>query len=376
MEENIRDIKDANFNMSFSIGIVGLPNVGKSTIFNAITGESANCSNFPFCTIDPNKAIVPVPDDTLEAISKYVKTGKVTPTTLEVIDIAGLIEGSHKGEGLGNQFLSFIQKVDAIAHIVRLFDDPHISHIGALNPERDLDVVETELKLKDLEILRKRMKSIEKKAHSGDKEAREEFNILNLLEKKISNNDWVKVNTLSEEEKSAARRIGLISVKPEMVIANVDETMLKKSSDKLNELKKYSSSKKMEVIPVSAKIEEELRELQNEERNQFLLEYGIEKGSLERLILEGYKLLNLITFYTFNENELRAWTLQKGDSVLDAASKVHTDMAKGFIKAAVIPAEIFLEHKSIKDVKEKGFLRIEGKDCIVNDRDIIYIHFK
>lgn len=362
--------------MSFSIGVVGLPNVGKSTLFNAITGESVNCSNFPFCTIEPNKAIVPVPDDTLLEISRYVETKKVTPTTLEIIDIAGLIEGSHKGEGLGNQFLSFIQKVDAIAHIVRLFENSHVSHIGALNPVRDLEIVETELKLKDLEILRKRIKAIEKKAKSGAPEAKDEFKTLNLLEKKISDNDWVKMADIGEQEKSVAEKMGLISLKPEIIIANVNEADIQNIKPIFKEFRAYTSSKKLEVIPISAKIEEEIRELPREERTEFLSEYGVEKGSLERIMLEGYKLLNLITFYTFNENELRAWTLKKGSSVLEAASKVHTDMAKGFIKAEVIPAELFLEHKSIKEVKEKGLLQIEGKDHIVSDRDIVYIHFR
>ena len=368
--------------MRMNIGIIGLPNVGKSTIFNALIQSSkAEVANYPFCTIDPNVGIINIPDERVYKIAELEKSKKVTPATIEFVDIAGLVRGASKGEGLGNQFLSYIRGVSAIAHIIRCFDNPEIVHIeGSIDPVRDAEIVEIELIMADLQSIEKRLKKTLKIAKTGDEKAKKELNILekakNILEdlKPLRS----KKNVFEKEELEwLSKNIFPLTLKPLMYIANISENEISEpeASECVKKLKNKAEKENVPVVVICGKIEEEVIELPEEERKEYLSILGIKETGLNKLIKEGYKLLDLITFFTTNPKETRAWTIKKGTKAPQAAGEVHSDMEKGFIAAEVINYEEFIKIGSLQKAKELGLVRIEGKDYEVKDGDIIYFRF-
>jgi len=344
--------------MGFSCGIVGLPNVGKSTLFNAMTKAGAESSNYPFCTIEPNVGIVDVPDARLTKISGLSKSKKTTPTTVEFVDIAGLVEGASKGEGLGNQFLSNIRNVDAIVQVVRLFEDENIIHIGEVDPLRDLDIINTELMLKDLDTLESTIDKRLRLANSGDKAAKAEAELLSRIREEVSKGVLIKNIDLDDNAKKTIRGYQFLTAKPLLVCANVSEGMLSSYGDNPNykKLKAYCDEIGADIVVLCAKIEEELSEL-------------------EKLIMEGYSLLGLITFFTTGEKESRAWTVRRGTKAPQAAGAIHSDMERGFIRAETVSYGDFIAAGSWNTAKEAGKLRLEGKEYIVKDGDIMLFRF-
>jgi len=360
--------------VSFSCGMIGLPNSGKSTIFNALTTLSVPCHPYPFCTIEPNVGVIPVPDDRLTGLAQILKPEKVTPTTIEFVDIAGLIKDAHKGEGLGNKFLSHIRNVDAIAHAVRYFSTKNIPHVYSdIDPKRDAEIVETEILISDLEIVEERLRKIERLAKVSREKGETEHGLLLKIRETLERGIFVDMEQYNENEKQLIRSFNLITTKPVFYIANVDEETL--NNLPVPAIEELVQKKGGRAVYICGKLEEDLSALSGQEKASYMELYNMEKMSIENVIRVGYEILNLITFYTVVGKEMRAWTIPKNTTCVKAAGKIHTDMEKGFIKTDVINVDDFIQCGSEHAAKEKGLLRLEGRDYIVRDGDILHIRF-
>ncbi|MBY0245562.1 MAG: redox-regulated ATPase YchF [Sphingobacteriaceae bacterium] len=362
--------------MALQCGIVGLPNVGKSTLFNCLSNAKAQAANFPFCTIEPNIGVITVPDERLTKLAELVKPNKVQPNTIEIVDIAGLVKGASKGEGLGNQFLGNIRATNAIIHVLRCFDDGNVIHVdGSVDPIRDKEIIDTELQLKDLDTVSKRIQKVEKMAKT-DKDAKRTFDILSIVKNHLESGKSVRSAALAPEDFDFIQDLGLLTQKPVMYVCNVDEASVVNGNAYTEKVMEVAKSEQASVLIISAKIESEIAELEDhEERKEFLSDLGLSQSGVAKLIQSAYKLLDLYTYFTAGVQEVRAWTITKGFTAPQAAGVIHTDFEKGFIRAEVIKYQDFITLGSEHACKEAGKLGVEGKTYIVEDGDIMHFRF-
>ena len=364
---------------NLEVGIVGLPNVGKSTLFNAITKAGAEAANYPFCTIEPNVGIVEVPDKRLQVLHELYNSKKTTPAAFRFVDIAGLVKGASKGEGLGNKFLEHIRQVDAVSQVVRCFENGDITHVeGSIDPIRDIEIINTELCLADLEVLERRLLKLVKLAKSGVKEAKVEEAILQRIKEALEQGQTVRSVELTDDEKAMIKEMNFLTAKPTLYIANVGEdevTTADTDNEYVQRLKEYAATEGAEVVTISAKVESEIAELEDEDAREFLHELGLEESGLEKLIKAAFDLLGLMTFLTAGTDECRAWTITKGTVAPKAAGKIHSDIERGFIRAEIVNYDDLIAAGSVAAAREKGQVRLEGKDYVMQDGDVTNFRF-
>ncbi|WP_207427214.1 redox-regulated ATPase YchF [Pedobacter sp. SYSU D00535] len=364
--------------MALQCGIVGLPNVGKSTLFNCLSNAKAQAANFPFCTIEPNVGVITVPDERLNKLAELVKPQKIVPNTIEIVDIAGLVKGASKGEGLGNQFLGNIRATNAIIHVLRCFDDGNVVHVdGSVDPIRDKEIIDTELQLKDLDTVDKRIQKVEKMAKTGgDKNAKKTFEILSVVKSHLESGRSVRTAPISQEDQEFIAELSLLTSKPVLYVCNVDEASVNTGNAYVDQVREAVKDESAEVLVISAKIESEIAELESyEERQMFLADLGLDESGVAKLIRAAYRLLDLYTYFTAGVQEVRAWTITKGFTAPQAAGVIHTDFEKGFIRAEVIKYDDFINYGSEAACKEAGKLSVEGKTYVVEDGDIMHFRF-